>query len=130
MDAKIIGNLIKKLREQKGLSQYKLAEALFVDRTAVTKWENGKTIPSVDMLLMISNYFNISIDELVYGSLKNNENDEKIKKYPAELFQSGGARHSDYRRSGAAQKSHQQYHWQQHQIYGQRERRDRYSPAG
>ncbi|CDB28563.1 putative uncharacterized protein [Firmicutes bacterium CAG:582] len=86
MDAKIIGNLIKKLREQKGLSQYKLAEALFVDRTAVTKWENGKTIPSVDMLLMISNYFNISIDELVYGSLKNNENDEKIKKYPAELL--------------------------------------------
>ena len=40
------------------------------------------------------------------------------------------ARHPDYRRSGAAQKSHQQYHWQQHQIYGQRERRDRYSPAG
>lgn len=63
-----------------------MAEALFVDRTAVTKWENGKTIPSVDMLLMISNYFNISIGELVYGSLKNNENDEKIKKYPAELL--------------------------------------------
>ena len=86
MDAKKIGDLIKKLRKQKGLSQYKLAEALFVDRTAVTKWENGKTIPSVDMLLMISNYFNISIGELVYGSLKNNENDEKIKKYPAELL--------------------------------------------
>ena len=56
-----------------------MAEALFVDRTAVTKWENGKTIPSVDMLLVISNYFNISIGELVYGSLKNNENDEKKK---------------------------------------------------
>ncbi len=53
------------LRKSKGLTQEELAEALFISRTAVSKWESGRGYPSIDSLKEISRFFSVSIDELI-----------------------------------------------------------------
>ena len=58
---------LQALRKQKGLTQEELADALYVSRTAVSKWESGRGYPSIDTLKDISVFFNITIDELLSG---------------------------------------------------------------
>ena len=58
---------LQELRKQKGLTQEALAEALFVSRAAISKWESGRGYPSIDSLKAISGFFSISIDELLSG---------------------------------------------------------------
>jgi len=58
---------LQELRKQKGLTQEELARALYVSRTAVSKWESGRGYPSIDSLKAISKFFAISIDELLDG---------------------------------------------------------------
>jgi len=53
------------LRQQKGLTQEELASALFVSRTAVSKWESGRGYPSIDSLLAIAKFFDTSLDSLL-----------------------------------------------------------------
>jgi transcriptional regulator with XRE-family HTH domain len=53
------------LRKGRGLTQEELAEALYVSRTAISKWESGKGIPSIDSLREISRFFSVSIDNLL-----------------------------------------------------------------
>lgn len=58
---------LQELRKSRGLTQEELAEALYVSRTAVSKWESGRGYPSIDSLKDISSYFSVSIDELLSG---------------------------------------------------------------
>ena len=61
------GEKLQELRKMKGLTQEELAEGLYVSRTAVSKWESGRGYPSIDSLKDISNYFSVSIDDLLSG---------------------------------------------------------------
>ena len=56
---------LQELRKTRGLTQEELSEALFVSRTAVSKWESGRGYPGIDSLKAISRYFSVSIDELI-----------------------------------------------------------------
>ena len=56
---------LRELRKGKSLTQEELAEALYVSRTAVSKWESGRGYPNIDSLKEISRFFSVSIDELV-----------------------------------------------------------------
>ena len=58
---------LQELRKQKGLTQEELAKALFVSRTAVSKWEAGRGYPSIDSLKAISAFFSVSVDQLLSG---------------------------------------------------------------
>ena len=58
---------LKELRSSRGLTQEELAEALFVSRTAISKWESGRGYPSIDSLREISDFFSVTIDELLSG---------------------------------------------------------------
>ena len=58
---------LQELRKSRGLTQEELAEALFVSRTAISKWESGRGYPSIDSLKEISSYFSVSIDDLLLG---------------------------------------------------------------
>ena len=53
------------LRKQKGLTQEELAEALYVSRTAVSKWESGRGYPNIDSLRAIAKFFSVTVDELI-----------------------------------------------------------------
>ena len=72
---------LQALRKQKGLTQEELAEALFVSRTAVSKWESGRGFPNIESLKAISNLFSVSIDELLSGEqllfIAENESEQK-----------------------------------------------------
>ena len=62
MDTK---DVILELRTKKGLSQDELAEKLFVTRQAVSRWENGETIPNTETLKLLSQFFDVSINTLL-----------------------------------------------------------------
>lgn len=62
-----INEKLKELRSSRGLTQEELAEALFVSRTAISKWESGRGYPSIDSLREISDFFSVTIDELLSG---------------------------------------------------------------
>lgn len=56
---------LQELRKQKGLTQEELAHALFVSRTAISKWESGRGYPNIDSLKAIATFFGIMVDELL-----------------------------------------------------------------
>lgn len=56
---------IQKLRKQHNLTQEELAEALFVSRTAVSKWESGRGYPNIESLKAIAKFFSVTVDDLL-----------------------------------------------------------------
>lgn len=56
-------------RERLGLSQEDVAHAIYISRQTISSWENGKTYPDVQSLLLLSNLFGVSIDDLVKGDV-------------------------------------------------------------
>ena len=57
--------IIYELRTKNGLSQDELAEKVFVTRQAVSRWENGETVPNTETLKLLSNLFGVSINTLL-----------------------------------------------------------------
>ena len=72
------------LRNSRNMTQDELAEALYVSRAAVSKWESGRGLPSIDSLKDIAKFFSVSIDELLSGekllSLAEKENSSNTRK--------------------------------------------------
>ena len=64
----IVSNSIKKLREEKGMTQDELAEKLNVTRQAVSNWETGKTQPDIETLTRLAEIFDVSVERIIYGS--------------------------------------------------------------
>ena len=62
---KMIG--LKQIRKQKKYSQLKVAMDLSISREALSYYENGKRSPDIEMLVLLSDYFNVSIDYLITG---------------------------------------------------------------
>jgi len=58
-------DVIFRLRTEKGLSQDELAERVYVTRQAVSRWENGETIPNTETLKLLSDFFDVSINTLL-----------------------------------------------------------------
>lgn len=65
-----LGAQIKKYRVEFSLSQDELAEKLFVTRQSISNWENDKTYPDIKSLLLMSEVFSVSLDELVKGDME------------------------------------------------------------
>ena len=57
--------ILLQLRTQKGLSQEQLAEQIFVTRQAVSRWETGETTPNTDTLMLLSKFYDVSINTLL-----------------------------------------------------------------
>ena len=76
-----VGERISRCRKNAGLSQEELAEKLYVTRQAVSKWENGTSVPSIDTLCQISKLFEISFEEIL-GLFEN----EKIEVDSNDIF--------------------------------------------
>ena len=78
---------LQELRKSRAMTQEELAEALFVSRTAISKWEQGRGYPSLDSLKEISRFFSVSIDDLICSeeiiSAAADEKKECMDKYIA-----------------------------------------------
>ena len=75
------------LRKQKGISQEELSEKLNVSRQTLSKWELGTSTPDMEKLIAISDYFEISLDELVLGKEKENLHSEEKEKEKVTMAQ-------------------------------------------
>lgn len=79
-----IGTQIRNLRKEKGISQDVLAKHLGVTFQAVSKWENGSTMPDISMLPMIARYFGVSVDFLLEYNPR--EQDEEVRQICTQAF--------------------------------------------
>jgi len=79
MNQEKIGKFLKELRINKKLSQEELSKMLYVDRAAISKWENGFRLPSIDKMCSICEIFDVSLEELLSGE-KENKNNLDIQK--------------------------------------------------
>ena len=73
MDNVKIGNLINKLRKEKGMTQLQLAERLHISDKTVSKWERGLGCPDVSLLTDLSRVFGVDLEKLLSGQLDANE---------------------------------------------------------
>lgn len=75
---------IKTYRNSLNISQEELADKVYVARQTISNWETGKSYPDIHSLLLLSNFFGITLDELVEGDLemmKKNIESGEIKKF-------------------------------------------------
>lgn len=73
-----IADRIQYIRKSKGISQEQLADAVGVSRQAVSKWESGQNFPDVNMIIALSDYFDVTTDYILKGKeapVKNPRND-------------------------------------------------------
>lgn len=78
-----LGNKIKYYRGEKELSQEELAERVYVSRQTISNWENNKSYPDINSIVLLSEIFEISIDNLIKGDveqMKEEINSEEVKK--------------------------------------------------
>ena len=66
---------LKKAREQIGYSQQDVADKLNISRQSISRWENGWTYPDIENLIVLSNLYNVSLDELLKEDEQNNRGD-------------------------------------------------------
>lgn len=91
-----IGETIKRLRRERGITQETLADYMNVSTPAVSKWERGETLPDITMVLPLASYFGVSADELLgFDAVKN---EQTIQAYLDE-----------YHRLGAIGKDHEKF---------------------
>ncbi len=81
---------LQELRKRRGLTQEELAQALYVSRTAISKWESGRGYPGIDSLKAIAAFFAVSIDDLLSGdallTIAQEEGKRKEKRMRAVVF--------------------------------------------
>ncbi len=70
MDQIKIGQFLKQLRTQKGLTQERLAESLGVSNRTVSRWENGVNLPDFDLLIELSKLYDVGLEEIIHGQRK------------------------------------------------------------
>ena len=76
---------LQELRKQKGLTQEALAEALFVSRAAISKWESGRGYPNIDSLKAMAKFFQVTVDELLSGEELLTVAQEDTRRHLSEL---------------------------------------------
>ena len=81
------GNFLKKLRKSKKLTQFQLGELLNYSDKNISKWENGISFPTdPEVLSKLSEIFNVSLEELLYGDFKNESNEKMISENTMKIY--------------------------------------------
>ena len=78
MDTKKIGIFLKQLRKENGMTQEQLGDKVGVSNKTVSRWENGNYMPPVECLSILSDIYNISINEILAGERVSDEAFTKI----------------------------------------------------
>jgi len=92
------GYNLSNLRKKKNLTQEQLANFLNISPAAVCKWEKGKSLPDLPMLILLSKYFHISIDKMVFNqkSLTDEEIDKICNECDKMIIKESGKQGLDY----------------------------------
>ena len=79
MDTKKIGEFLKILRKEKGLTQEQLAEILFVSGRTVSRWETGTNMPDLSILIQMAEFYAVDVKEILDGERKSGNMDKELK---------------------------------------------------
>lgn len=79
MDQKQIGSFLKELRKEKSITQEQLAEHLNVSGRTVSRWETGSNMPDISLLVELSEFYDVSIPEIINGERKSENMNEEVK---------------------------------------------------
>ena len=74
-----IGDFLKELRKEKGLTQEQLAEQFNVSRRSVSRWETGNNMPDLSMLIILAEYYEVDVKEIIDGKRKSENMNEEMK---------------------------------------------------
>lgn len=74
----MIAENLTQLRKQKNLTQKELSEKLNYSDKVISKWERGESTPNIEALKALSNFYNISIDEIIDGKPYGSDNNESV----------------------------------------------------
>ena len=74
-----IGRFLKELRKQKGLTQEQIAEKFNVSNRTISRWENGNNMPDLDVLIEISDYYEVDLREILNGERKSENMEKEMK---------------------------------------------------
>ena len=70
---------IRALRRERGMTQEQLAEAMSVSAAAVSKWENGQSVPDIAVLTALADYFEVSLDALVGYAMQSHRREDSVE---------------------------------------------------
>lgn len=79
MNQEKIGGFLKELRKEKGYTQEQIAEKFAVSNRTVSRWENGNNMPDLDILIEISDFYEVDLREILNGERKKENMDNEIK---------------------------------------------------
>lgn len=75
-----LGSSLKIARENSQMTQEEVAKKLYVTRQTVSRWEQNKTLPNINVLLELSNLYQISLDELIHENNQTPEEEKMVMK--------------------------------------------------
>lgn len=78
MDQQKIGLFLKELRKGKGITQEQLADKFSVSSRTVSRWENGINMPDLDILIDISDFYEVDLRDILNGDKKKQESQEDV----------------------------------------------------
>ncbi len=104
MNQQKTGELLKRLRREKGLTQEQLAEKFYVSTRTVSRWETGSNMPDVGMLIELADFYDVDIREIIDGERKSEIMDQETKDTLLKVaeYASEGHRKSQARTLGVA----------------------------
>lgn len=79
MDMKKIGEFLKVLRKEKGLTQEQLAEILLVSGRTISRWETGTNMPDLSILIQMAEFYDVEVKEILDGERRSENMDKKLK---------------------------------------------------
>lgn len=77
MDQRKIGAYLRDLRKEKGITQEELAEKMMVSNRTVSRWETGSNLPDIEVLIELSDYYNVDLREILEGEKKGEKTMDK-----------------------------------------------------
>lgn len=79
MDQQKIGGFLRELRKEKGVTQEQLAQQFNVSNRTISRWENGNNMPDLDILIEISDYYEVDLREILNGERKSENMNKELR---------------------------------------------------
>ena len=79
MDQQKIGEFLRELRKEKGLTQEELGEKFYITSRTVSRWETGVSMPDLTILVELADFYDVDIRELINGERESENMDKETK---------------------------------------------------
>ena len=80
MDQQKVGSFLKELRQEKGITQEQLAEEFHTTNRSVSRWENGRNMPDISLLVELADFYDVDVRELIDGERKSEMMNEEVRR--------------------------------------------------